>query len=341
MPQNFNAQRRKFLRLSVGGWVACTLMACDSSQNAKSLVPFEWQGDLLGTETSLVLYHEHEAAFQAAIKEIQAEMKRLAGIFTLYVHGSDLSRLNAGGSLHHAAPEILELIDVSRQLWRASDGLFDPTVQPLFDLYADYYKTPRAEDDPGPAEEAILEARRRVGLDKVLVSGDSIQFEMDGMVLGFNALVQGYLADRAAMFLKERGIRHGLINMGEYRAVGGWPGDDGSLRPWRVPIEDAVNRHTIFEEVAIMDGGVSTSMPKRSSFDARGSQRHLFDPKTGMRKHIYRSVTAVAPSAVLADGLSTVMALVEPDEAREILANFDEARALLRPLDGPPVRIGL
>lgn len=334
--------RRRVLQIIAGSTAALALGGCgESPSSRKKLTPYVWEGSLLGAETTLTLYHEHDAASIAAIKEITAEVKRLAGIFTIYVFGSELSRLNKTGRLEPAAPEMLEILNVSRRLWRESDGLFDPTIQPLWELYADYYSAPRTPDDPGPTAAAIAAARSKVGLDKVLVEDGSIRFAAEGMALSFNGIVQGYLTDRAHEILRKRGFRHALINMGERRALGGKPQPDGSVQPWQVDIADATAPSQVFDTLEVMDQAVSTSAPSGSAFNTGGTVHHLFNPKTGLSENRYHSVTVTAPTATIADGLSTVLTVVSPDQARGILSKFEGTGALLRPRDGDPIRIGL
>lgn len=340
MPRTYKLDRRRFIKIVAGGAGSLAIAGC-GEELPRSLVPYHWQGSLLGAETSIMLYHAHEAASIAAVKEITAEVKRLAGIFTLYVFGSELSRLNSDGYLLNAAPEMLEILSISRTLWRESDGLFDPTVQPLWELYANYYAEPRTETDPGPSEEKIAEARSRVGLDKVFVEDNGIRFSAKGMALSFNGIAQGYFTDRAYEILKKRGFDHALINMGEYRALGGKPQDDGTIVPWRIGIADATAPWKVFETIEVMDRAVSTSAPSGATFNTGGTVHHLFNPKTGLSANRYHSVTVTAPTGTIADGLSTVLTIVEPDKAREILAKFPGTAAFLRPLKGNPIKIGL
>ncbi|MFC4348390.1 FAD:protein FMN transferase [Kordiimonas lipolytica] len=342
MTEEFHLPRRRFLQIVAGSSAALVLGGCgDSASSLKNLTPYQWDGSLLGAETSMTLYHEHDAASIAAIKEVTAEVKRLAGIFTVYVFGSELSRLNETGRLEPAAPEMHEILEVSRRIWRASDGLFDPTIQPLWELYSGYYATPRPAGDPGPTQEAIAAARAKIGLDKVQVDGANIRFAAKGMALSFNGIVQGYLTDRTYEILRKRGFEHALINIGEYRAFGGRPQPDGSVQPWKVDIPDATAPWRVFDTLEVTDGAVSTSAPSGSAFNTGGTVHHLFNPKTGLSENRYHSVTVTAPTATIADGLSTVLTVVSPEQAQEILSNFEGTAALLRPLEGDPIRIGL
>ncbi len=60
------------------------------------------------------------------------EAERLENIFSLYRPDSEIVRLNHTGALASPAPEMVELLGICRTCWQLSDGLFDPTVQPLW-----------------------------------------------------------------------------------------------------------------------------------------------------------------------------------------------------------------
>ena len=88
------------------------------------------------------------------------------------------------------------------------------------------------------------------------------------------------------------------------------------------------------EEIELAGGAVATSAACGLLFDAAGRFNHIIDPTTLVCAARDRVVTVLAPAAAIADGLSTLAALL-PDPARDLpghLARFG-ARAYLR-VDG-------
>src|SRR5215470_3716212 len=92
---------------------------------------FGWQGEVLGALSELTLWHTDAALAQRTILRVRGEIARYEGIFSLYRQDSEISRLNAAGTLHKPSPELRSLVDESRRLGVLSGGAFDISVQPL------------------------------------------------------------------------------------------------------------------------------------------------------------------------------------------------------------------
>ena len=102
--------------------------------HARAATPVrEWRGIALGAEARLILDHPDA---DRMIAEARAELSRLEAIFSLYRTDSALARLNATGRMDLPPSELLEVLALSGLVYEATDGLFDPTVQPLWQAHA-------------------------------------------------------------------------------------------------------------------------------------------------------------------------------------------------------------
>ena len=103
-------------------------------------------------------------------------MRRLEGIFSLYREDSALSRLNRQGYLDDPPADLLQLLSVSLRYGRLTGGAFDPTVQPLWQLYAGHFSQPGA-DPAGPSAQAVARALDRVSREDVALDSGRIALE--------------------------------------------------------------------------------------------------------------------------------------------------------------------
>lgn len=71
-----------------------------------------------------------------------------------------------------------------------------------------------------------------------------------------------------------------------------------------------------------------------SSFSPGGADGHLIEPASGRPALSVASVTVRAPTATLADGLSTAIAVAGPQKAGTILSRFPGTAAFLQSRDG-------
>ena len=283
-----------------------------------------WRGVALGAEASLTIEHEDEREGRAAIDAALAEVARLEAIFSLHRPDSALSRLNETGSLDAAPSDLRTLLAQALQLAKVTGGAFDPTIQPLWALYANHFANEGA-DPAGPDQAAISDARAKVGWQKVAIDGGAVRLAAPGMALTLNGIAQGYITDRVGDILRARGFNHVLVNMGEQLALG--PKRSGEA--WRVGIANPAIPGQILEQVPLRSGAVATSAGNGCRFDARGRFTHILDPRNGHPARALASVTVIAGSATLADGLSTALS-VRPD-AFDVQLSDDSIHAFVVP----------
>lgn len=299
--------RRRFISITAAA-AGCGLAwpAAAAAQRAVS-----WRGQALGAPTSLVIYHHDPVAAQRLLRQVRSEVDRLEQIFSLYRPGSALSRLNQLGALAMPPSEMVDLLGTCRKAWELTDGVFDPTVQPLWRVLAEHFSSPGAPA-AGPPSSEIRKALDLVGFDKVSFDRSRIAFGRPGMALTLNGIAQGYITDRAVELLRRGGIEKSLVDLGEIRALGSKP--DGE--PWRVGIGDVAAAAGREAEIALVDKAVATSSAAGFRFDAAGRFTHLLDPRTGASVTGTRRITVTARDAAKADAFSTAFSLMSPADIR-------------------------
>jgi len=295
-------------RRMIGISAAAAGMALLSTHSKAAAEAVTWRGEAMGAQASLVIHHPDRARAERLVEATVAEVRRLERIFSLYREDSDLTLLNRQGFLVMPSPEMVDLLRQSQAAWELTGGAFDPTVQPLWDLYRRHFSTPGASET-GPASEAVADGLARVGLDRVACSPGRIELPLPGSALTLNGIAQGYLTDRVVDLLKAGGIERSMVDMGESRAIGSAPGN----RPWRVGLSDPLDSASILKVLDVEDRAVATSSPFGFRFDREGKFSHIIDPRSGATPQRHASVTVVADKAALADALSTAFNLMDTD----------------------------
>ncbi|MBW0159663.1 FAD:protein FMN transferase [Sedimentimonas flavescens] len=260
-------------------------------------------GIALGARVSLRLSHPEAPALAAAA---MGEIRRLEAIFSLYQTDSALACLNRDGSLQNPPFELLDCLTLAGAVHRASGGRFDPTVQPLW--LAEARATSRRRS-LSPAERA--DAVALTGWRDVRLKSTGITLRK-GQALTLNGIAQGYIADRVAGFLAARGLTRALIDTGEMVAL---PEGD-----WPVQLPSR-------ERLALSGRALATSAPQGMTFGDDGRRSHILDPVSGHPVDSrWRAVSISAPSAALADALSTAACLTDgPEELKTLCASFPAA----------------
>lgn len=323
------ASRRRFLSV-VGATAACA--GLPHARAAQLPTPVVWKGTALGAIASITLVHEDRARARAALDDCVAEVERLERVFSLYRPDSSLSRLNAARVLDEPPAELVELLSTSLALTRASAGAFDPTIQPLYRLYETHFRAPDAAPE-GPGAQAIARVLASVDHRRVEVTAGRIAFGAPGMAITLNGIAQGYVTDRIADRLRRDGYADVVIDLGEARAAGRRP----DKHAWTASVVDPdVPTRSLFEltmgDAAGQIPALATSAGAGTRFGPDPRVHHLFDPRTGRSANRYVSVSVGASRATIADGLSTALSVLAPEDARRLLAAYPTARAwLVRP----------
>ena len=290
--------RRRFITIAAAAVGLPLLLKAGISQAR----PVRWEGTALGAPASIQLYHTDEARARAAIAAGLDELKRLEAIFSVYRADSAISALNRDGVLENAPADFVALLTRALTLARISDGIYDPTVQPLWQTYFRHF-TGSNPASAGPAQGELDAALALVDWRAVEVDANRIAFTRPGMGLTLNSGAQGYITDRVADVLRAHGFDRMLVDMGEPRALSTKP--DGSA--WRIGIANPADPSRAVTTLEVVDQCISTSGGYGTLFDPAGAFTHLIDTRTGRTAPALLGVSVIAKTGTVADGLSTAM----------------------------------
>lgn len=263
--------------------------------------PVTWRGIALGARAELRLFAADRARAEATIDRCLAEIGRLERLFSLYRPESAVARLNRDGTLDRPDPDLLALLSMCRNVHTATRGAFDPTVQPAWTRLAQLHAGLPVED-----------ARPAGSFADVTFDAARVAFARPGMALTFNGIAQGYITDRIADLLLNDGFDHALVDAGEIRALGSRR--DGN--PWPVRVAGTGL------SVGLDGRALATSATDGTTFDAAGSVGHIIDPASGWPAPVGRRVSVAAPTAVIADALSTAFCLMGGEARASALSRF-------------------
>ena len=245
--------------------------------------PARWRGFAMGAEISLTL-HASEDVAKIALLQVKKRLWQVENLFSLYDPNSALSQLNTEGTLPDPHPFFIDLLRLCKQAHEATDGVFDPTIQPLWQAVAT--GTPTGS------------ARAAIGWGRVQIN-NPVRLD-HGQALSLNGIAQGYATDLIREDLTNLGLEMALINIGEFAALGG---------PFRLGIADPV--HGLFATRQLNNNAIATSSPAVLPL---GDHTHILFPD---RCPQWSSVSVEAPNAATADALSTAFSLMTVDEIRQ------------------------
>ena len=281
---------------------------------------YERKFPIFGTVGSIILNHHSSKEASRAIDLVIKNLELVENILSLYLPTSEICRLNRDGSINNPHPYLLEVVHKARELSEMTEGAFDITVQPLWELKARARKTGII-----PSETDLDAARSKVNWRNLEIHNDRIRLLKPGMAITLNALAQGFAVDRALSILRKNGIQNALINAGEIGAIGFK--EEG--KAWSLGIQHPRHPNAYASLVSLTDCCMATSGDYATSFDQKFTENHIFDPFTGKSPGELASVTVISPSCINADGLSTAIMVLGVEKGLNLLTKFAGTEALL------------
>jgi FAD:protein FMN transferase len=321
-----NPTRRRMIAITAATAASAFLR---SGRVARAGDPVRWRGTALGAQASIEIHHPDRAYAERLVRDCLSEVRRLEQQFSLYRTDSAICALNRAGILVSPDPDMVALLRASLHFADLTGGAFDPTVQPLWSLYADHFSSDQP-DPEGPPKERLAEVLLKVDRRGLLVGADRVALVTHGAAVTLNGIAQGYATDRVVEMLRKAGLSTTLVDMGEIRAIGTRPGG----APWQVGLADPDQPGAFTEIIDLADRAVATTAGAGFRFDRNGRFTHLFDPATGRSPKLYRTISVIAPTATEADALSTAFSLMPLSRIELALAGRPEIQARLVTEDG-------
>ncbi|KAF3998707.1 FAD:protein FMN transferase [Glaciimonas immobilis] len=273
-----------------------------------------------GTTIGIQLLHHDQRQAELAIEDAFHEAKKIDALMSIYSEQSQVFQLNRDGRLSDPDPHLLVVLKEAQRLSVLTEGAFDITVQPLWIKFSQ-----AAKSHTLPPTDEVRHAKSLVNWRNLSVSPAQIAFNKPGMAITLNGMAQGYAVDLALAAMQSRGIRHALLDTGEFISTG----NKSAQRRWTVGVQDPRDA-SAFTAALQMDGrSVATSGDYETTFTPDFVHNHIFDPATGDSPLELASVTVVAPTGLLADGMSTALFVLGSKKAMALAAETANVDVLL------------
>jgi len=262
------------------------------------------RGEAFGTTWTVKWLGDADPAMPDVLAGVLEEVD--AGMST-WRPDSEINRVRQTEGPVEVSRDTYEVVVAALTLASVTGGAFDPTVQPLVELWG-FHGERRTTL---PSEEALANARGLVGVERVKTRSDE-GFWVDGggTALDLSAIAKGHAVDQVSRAVLSRGHENHLVEIGgEVRAAGGGPSGTG----WRLgvdaPEEGLEGGEKLAAILTLVDRSLATSGNYRNVYEIDGvTVGHTLDPRTGRPAvNEVRSATVVADDCRSADGWATAL----------------------------------
>lgn len=322
--------RKKIIQM-VLGLVLVLILGIGGIARSRTIANPSAGGETMGTGYSIKIAGKIE---KSVLKEISAqvdqELIEINRQMSTWDPESEISQFNHSRSLDpfQCSEEFATVVRRALKLSRQSDGAFDPTLQPLLNLWG---FGSEAEENLVPDDTAIASAKEITGHEKLNVDDASRIWKTDPEVsLALGAIAKGYGVDAVGLILQEAGLENWFVEIGGEVLVSGL-NPEGV--PWKIGIQFPTTNPmdaSLQGIVNITGGAIATSGDYRNYIEEDGNvYSHILDPRTGRAVHSSTaSVTVKAPSCMVADGIATALFVMGPEEGLVWVEEMERIEAL-------------
>ena len=250
-------------------------------------------------------------------QKIETELAEVNRQMSTWIDDSEISRFNRSTNTapFQTSEAFAQVIDAALELSASTRGAFDPTLNPLLNLWG---FGSGSEERHVPSDAEIAQAKKLTGWRKLKVDPQTSTLwkTLPDLQLDLGAIAKGYGVDRVGHLLDREGYANWFVEIGGEVTVHG-TNPDGV--PWRIGIQFPTTNPMDDRLQGILNlsqGAVATSGNYRNYIQQDGTlYSHILDPRSGRAVlSDTASVTVVASSCMEADGIATALFVMGADE---------------------------
>lgn len=248
---------------------------------------------------------------------------------------STLMKVNnaSGKNKVNVSDEFIHVLSLAQDIYKLSDGGFDPSIGPLTRLWDISGKTELSEDEIIiPTKIEINNVLDFVGYNNVEIDTNSntVYLSKEGMMLDLGGIAKGYAADKVMEYLKQLGYTYISVNLGGNLLLYGSSKIYESLgKKVYSYIQNPFDTSTTIIQTDITNVSIVTSGIYERYIEKDDIKfHHILDPKTGYPiDNELVMVTIIGSNSCMSDGLSTGVFSLGLERGIELIKSCEEYNA--------------
>ncbi len=280
--------------------------------------PLKLTGNTMGTTYSIVISDDMGLRKTTLLEAIEKDLRAVNDQMSTYQDDSEISLFNQRESTdwQPVSAPFVAMVAAAHQLSALSEGAYDVTTAPLIELWG----FGRKPGDAIPDQALIDDAMSEVDYKRLewRETPPALKKSSPRTKVNLSSIAKGYGVDVVAKRLSQFGLKDFLVEIGgEIKTRGKSPRGDY----WRIGIEKPVaDQRAVQVALQLTDVAMATSGDYRNYFEQDGVRfSHTLNPQTGYPiDHTLASVTVIADSTAMADGWSTALMVLGPEQGFKV-----------------------
>lgn len=300
-------------KLSIFACLIIGLTACSQPDPIQRI-----SGPAQGSTFTVSFWTEQDLDKNHLEMQIKEELERIDLLMSNYRPDSVIEAFNAQQTQQpvDVGLELVQLVEIARQVSAHSEGCYDLTVKPYFELWGF-----RGDKLTKPSAEQIQALKQTIGLDKVSSKDSSLTKLNPSLRVDVSSIAQGYTVGQLAKILDKAGIENYLVEVGgELVSKGKKP----EAKAWRVAIEKPLPDSQKLQKIISVQQdaplSIMTSGTYRHFYDQDGVRySHVLDARTGSPvSHNTVSTTILIPDPTWGDAWSTAFLCIGSEQGLKL-----------------------
>lgn len=251
---------------------------------------------LMGTIIDVIIEEEVSTKAERILTDTIELIKYYEYVFSANREDSKLMEINLNAGIKETVVdrELFSLIKLGKYHSKKENSFLNIALGPIVQTWRIGFP-----DEKVPKKEEISNLLRLTDSSNIILNDEkhSVFLKEKGMQINLGALAKGYIADLIVYFLKEQGVKSGLINLGgNVLTFGDAPHHDN--KKWYIGVQNPLlkrGNHSIVLKVKnksiVTSGGYERNLKKDGE-----TYHHILDPKTG-----YPIKTDIASITIISD----------------------------------------
>jgi thiamine biosynthesis lipoprotein len=278
------------------------------------------EGMVFGTVYNITYQYDSDIK-----QDIEAELQKVDNSLSPFNKTSIISKVNRNEN-----PKVdemfTEVFNLAAKVSSETGGAFDITVAPLVNMWG--FGTKQFHR---PDKESVDSLMQFVGFHKVSLRDGHVVKSDPRIQLDCSAIAKGYGCDVVARYLRSKGIKNFMIEIGGEVVTSG---QNEKQLPWKIgvtkPTDDSLQDNQELQTILnVTDKAMATSGNYRNFYiDGGRKLAHTIDPHTGYPvQHSLLSSTVIASDCATADAYATSFMVLGVEKAKEVLSRHPELMA--------------
>jgi FAD:protein FMN transferase len=293
----------------------CVAVFVCAGTSSAQVAPIKIEGRTMGTTYHVTYFEASNRNFKKSIDSLLTVVNKAISNYDPTSEVSQFNRSTTGVKTN--SPYFILPIKKSLEIFQESRGAFDPTVMPLVNAWG-FGAGDRLDLDSAQVDSIKM----FIGFEKITISNNGVTKSDPRVQLDLGGIGQGYGADVITDFLKSKGIRNMLVELGGEGMAVGKNLKSGS--PWHIGIlhpQSTLENQFFKGYVSMTDKSFTTSGNYFNYYEKDGKKySHIIDPVTGFpAQRPILSASVFTTDCITADAWATAFMVMGHERAIETI----------------------